>query len=50
MKTDALKAMKFETLLNDILIGSENSGKLVLPAEELFQFVFQFVESRLFAG
>ena len=38
METDALNAMKFETFLNDISIGSENSGKLVLPAEESFQF------------
>ena len=33
-----MNAEKFETFLNDISIGSENSGKLVLPAEELFQF------------
>ena len=38
METDALNAMKFETFLNDILVESEDSGKLVLPAEESFQF------------
>ena len=35
---EALNAMKFETFLNDIIVGSEESGKLVLPAEESFQF------------
>ena len=38
METDALNAMKFEKFLNDILVGLEESGELVLPAEGLFQF------------